>query len=136
MCNRCYFSNISYKKWRCFTKNTELNNEQIYSIKLVSGIANPNPLIVKLQQNGHKIALMQFADHHNYTKSDINAILKQYNQDNSAKKLILTTEKDATKLRRLLNQNNIIYFYYIPIDISIDKNNIFNKQILDYVRKN
>lgn len=133
---RCYFSYISYKNWRCLTNNTELNNEHIYSITLVSGIANPNPLIVKLQQNGHKIALIQFADHHKYLKSDINAILKQYNQDNSAKKLILTTEKDAVKLKAFESEFKEANIYVAPIETEIEEKEIFEKQILNYVSAN
>ncbi len=133
---RCYFSNISYKKWRSFTNNTVLNNEQIYSITLVSGIANPNPLISKLEQDGHKIGLMQFADHHNYTKSDINTILKQYNQDNSPKKLILTTEKDAVKLKAFESEFKKTNLYVAHIETEIEEKENFEKQILNYVSAN
>ncbi len=133
---RCYFSNIIYKKWRHFTNNTELINEEIYSITLVSGIANPNPLISKLEQDGHKITLMQFADHHNYTKSDIKAILKQYNQHNCVKKLILTTEKDAVKLKAFESEFKDVDLYIAPIQTEIEEKENFEKQILNYVSAN
>ncbi|MEE2700132.1 MAG: tetraacyldisaccharide 4'-kinase [Bacteroidota bacterium] len=133
---RCYFSNIKYKNWKCFSNNTELLDEERYSITLVSGIANPNPLIKKLEKDGHDIALMQFANHHNYTESDISAILKQYNQDNSAKKLILTTEKDAVKLKTFENDFEDTNLYVIPIETELEEKENFDKQILNYVRSN
>ena len=107
-----------------------------YSITLVSGIANPNSLIKKLKRDGHKTTVMQFSDHHNYTKRDVNTILKQYNQDNSAKKLILTTEKDAVKLKAFEEDFARTNIYIIPIETEIEEKEHFEKQILSYVNTN
>ena len=133
---KVYFSSIIYHKYKSIQDHIEIENEKEYSITLVTGIAKPNNLVDYLEEHAKKVNLIKFSDHHKYSSKDIKNILLEYDKDKSTKKLILTTEKDATKLRRLLTQNNIIHFYYIPIDVSIDKNNIFNKQILDYVRKN
>ena len=59
-----------------------------------------------------------------------------HSQDKSIKKLILTTEKDATKLRELLGHCEDANFYYIPIDIAFSEQEIFDRQILNYVAKN
>ena len=79
---------------------------------------------------------MQYADHHNFSNSDINAIATAYN-NLSGEKMILTTEKDATRLRRThdLPQEIKENIYAIPIEIKIidDKEKMFNQIILDYV---
>ena len=131
-----YFSSIIYHRYRSIKNNTEIKNENEYSITLVTGIANPNNLVEYLEEYAKKVRLIKFSDHHNYSPKDIKNILLEYDKEKSAKKLILTTEKDAVKLREYLTESNSIHFYYIPIDIYIDKKDIFDKQILDYVKKN
>ena len=130
---KVYFSSIRYQKYKCVKSNTELENEQDYSITLVSGIANPTPLINYLEKGKVMVNLIKFADHHNYTLKDIENILLVHNRNRSAKKLILTTEKDAVKLRQFLTNFNGVRVYYIPIDVVINDKKIFEKQLLDYV---
>ena len=79
---------------------------------------------------------MRFNDHHNYKQNDITHILNEYNKDKSSKKLILTTEKDATKLREVSKEFKDANLYYIPIDISVNEQEEFEKIILNYVAKN
>ncbi|MGY8954912.1 MAG: tetraacyldisaccharide 4'-kinase [Flavobacteriales bacterium] len=131
-----YFSGIEYHRFKCINNNTELEENNPYSITLVSGIANTNPLIKYLEEKGHSINHLKYSDHHNYSSNDIETILAEYNADKSTKKLILTTEKDATKLKQFLPHFKDVNFYYIPIEIKIEQSEKFKKQILDYVEKN
>jgi len=131
-----YFSGIEYHRFKCINNNTELEENNPYSITLVSGIANTNPLIKYLEEKGHSINHLKYSDHHNYSSNDIDTILAEYNADKSIKKLILTTEKDATKLKQFLPHFKDVNFYYIPIEIKIDQSKKFKNQILDYVEKN
>jgi tetraacyldisaccharide 4'-kinase len=131
-----YFSGIEYHKFKCIRNNTELEENNPYSITLVSGIANTNPLIKYLEEKGHSINHLKYSDHHNYISNDIQTILAEYNADKSTKKLILTTEKDATKLKHFLPHFKDVNFYYIPIEIKIEQSEKFKNQILDYVAKN
>jgi len=133
---KAYFSHINYCIWRCISTNKEFTSDQKYSITLVSGIANPKPLVKQLENKGHTISQITFKDHHCYTANDAQKILAKYNADESAKKLILTTEKDATKLRGLLAHFEDANIYYIPIDIAFSEQEIFDRQILNYVAKN
>ena len=130
-----YFASITYHKYKCINHNTELDNTSDYnSITLVTGIADPLPLINHLNKKGRKVNLIKFADHYNYTPKDIDNILLAHQKNKNSKKLILTTEKDATKLKQLLHHFNEENVYYIPISIDINDKDIFEKQLLDYVR--
>ncbi|MBT4881120.1 MAG: lipid-A-disaccharide synthase, partial [Flavobacteriales bacterium] len=133
---KAYFSHINYGTCKCISTNKEFIPDEQQSITLVSGIANPNPLVDYLQAAGHKVKHLKFADHHNYTNNDIANILKKYNQDSSTKKLILTTEKDATKLRVFEGEFGTANLYYLPISIEFEGKEKFEKQILNYVAKN
>ncbi len=131
-----YFSGINYRNWKCIKTNKEYITDEKESITLVSGIANCSPLVQYLQEKGHTVNHIKFADHHNYNNNDIDNILSQYNKDSSTKKLILSTEKDATKLRAFEGKFNAINMYYIPIEIDFEQKERFDKQILDYVAQN
>ena len=131
-----YFSSIIYHKYKSLKNNTTLKYARDYSITLVSGIVEPNPLVEHLEKEGKKVTLIKFPDHHNYTAKDIKNILSIHKKDKSVKKLILTTEKDATKLKQFSTHFNRENVYYISIDIELNDREIFEKQLLDYVTKN
>ena len=82
------------------------------------------------------VSHLKYADHHNYTLKDIEDILTKYNQDNSAKKLILTTEKDAVKLRKFEKEFEDANIYFAPIEVAFAEKENFEKQILNYVTAN
>tara|TARA_B110000003_G_C16603238_1_gene516490 strand:- start:519 stop:1514 length:996 start_codon:yes stop_codon:yes gene_type:complete len=131
-----YFSNIKYKIWRSVFTNKEFQNKKIYSITLVTGVANSKGICSDLLKLGHKVNHLKYSDHHNYSNKDINNILVKFDADKSTKKLILTTEKDATKLKQFKIKFMNIDIYFVPIKISMEENNRFEKNILEYVTKN
>ena len=133
---KCYFSHINYENWKCITTNKVLSDEKKYSITLVTGIANATPLIENLKENGHSVSHLAYADHHNYTINDIEDILNNHKQDNSSKKLILTTEKDAVKLRKFEKEFGDANLYFAPIEVAFEEKENFEKQILNYVSAN
>ena len=133
---QAYFSGINYSTWKCIKTNEEYAPDEKESITLVTGIANSLPLVQYLQKKGYTVNHLKFADHHNYNRNTINNILRSYNKDSSTKKLILTTEKDATKLRAFEGKFNTVNMYCIPIEIDFEQKEKFDKQILDYVAQN
>ena len=133
---QCYFSHIHYQDWRCLTTNNILTTNEKYSITLVTAIANATPLLEMLKNSGHTVTHIKYADHHHYTLNDMENILNNYRKDNSEKKLILTTEKDAVKLRKFENEFGDANVYYAPIEVGFEEKENFEKQILNYVRAN
>jgi tetraacyldisaccharide 4'-kinase len=104
------FSNISYdKKVYSLTESAALEN--FNDFLLVTGIANPKPLIKYLSDKQKIFEHLKFPDHHNFTHKDIENLA-------SSKKPILTTEKDFTRLHQDIKQN----IYYLPIEIELNRN--------------
>ena len=68
---------------------------------LVTGIANPNPLLTFLKEQGADFQHLAFADHHHFTEREIQQLQG---------KRILTTEKDYVRLQPHLQD-----LYYLPI---------------------
>lgn len=114
--------------------------ERNFSMALLTGIANTKPLEYYLKDKVKNIIPIKFNDHHHFTKTDIGNIQKIFNNIVTANKIILTTEKDAMRLKSPEYADAIknLPLFYIPIEIEFhnkDKNE-FNEQILHYVRAN
>ena len=68
------------------------------SILIVSGIANPKPLVRYLRSFGSKVYVKRYPDHHNFSRKDFDDIKKAYGQMSGKYKYIVTTEKDAVRI--------------------------------------
>jgi len=115
-------------------------DRQIYSAVVVTGIAAPGPLIEYLEKFFTGIIHLGFPDHHYYSEKDIEKIGTAFKDLKSREKMIITTEKDAVRLREFSNINDSLkrVFYCIPVWISFpngDKHE-FDKMIIEYVRRN
>lgn len=89
------------------------------TILVVTGIANPIPMVKYLKQYKAKVKVIHFSDHHDFSREDLNFISKTFNRLQGDRKFIVTTEKDAV---RLINN---AYFphalrkqmFYLPIEV-------------------
>jgi tetraacyldisaccharide 4'-kinase len=81
---------------------------------LVTGIADPDPLIEFLKSLNFDFKKINYPDHHFFKKEDINKIIEL-----SQNRIILTTEKDYVRLNPLINK---IPVFYLPIKLNFDKN--------------
>lgn len=70
------------------------------SLLMVTAIANPQKMSTHLAQAGQVVETMRYKDHHHYTAQDIDFIKQRFNDITSANKMIITTSKDAVKLRQ------------------------------------
>lgn len=116
---------------------SELKN--IYTILLVSGIANTYPLEEHLRRICVELEILNFQDHHFYDEKDLDTICERFYNLYSKNKIIVTTEKDAVKFRQphIFKKISHLPIYYIPIEVCIHKEEQkeFDKIILDYVAK-
>jgi tetraacyldisaccharide 4'-kinase len=121
-------------------KILDLSQNKDCGIVLITGIANPLLLKDYLHQHTGEIIHLSFPDHYTFKENDIDAIYKAYYDLKSAAKYLITTEKDAVRLREFTNIAEPIRsaFYYIPIGIYFLNNDTdeFDNMIVDYVRKN
>ncbi len=137
-----FFSGLEYQQLIKVFKSGD-NNNYIQSIELqnlgiilITGIANSFPIEEYLLGFSSNIKHYKFPDHYNFKKADIIEIRNEYFKINSKKKIIVTTEKDAARLRSNEYSEEItdLPIYYLPVEVTFyDKREEFNKQILDYV---
>jgi tetraacyldisaccharide 4'-kinase len=119
-----FFSSIKYE---IAVRNNE-NFLNISDLKekeftLLTGIANPIPLVTFLEQNQMVFEHLGYPDHHFFTTEELELL--------KTKSLIVTTEKDFVRLQgRLENHRGL---YYLPISIQIDLETEFNTIINAYI---
>lgn len=122
-------------------RNAEWYRNKETGILMVSGIANPKGLRSYAETISENIIEISFPDHHHYTRKDIERIIQQSTklEESHGEVLILTTEKDAVKLRELDFPESVrSHMQAVPIEVSFlngDGEN-FDKQIHNYVTSN
>ena len=137
------FSSIVYGDLRPFNGNaparplSSIVSDE--SVLLLSGIASPQQMENDLRAYSEHITPLIFADHHDFTAEDVDAIHQQFAALPSPK-IIITTEKDEVRLRALdgLSDEVKAALYVLPIKIKflLDHEETFNNKILSYVHKN
>jgi tetraacyldisaccharide 4'-kinase len=85
-------------------------------ILLVTGIANPQPLKDLLMDHSETYYMLHYPDHHIFTIDDWKDIKKRFDKIESARKIILTTEKDAVRLAKFGEQLKQVPLYVIPLE--------------------
>ena len=139
---RLYFTTFTYGDLQAFASAEQKALSVITPdthIVLVTGIASADPLVNKLREHTEHITHMKYGDHHNFTRSDLRNIGKAYAAIDAEDKLIITTEKDAARLRsHLLDETIADNLYILPIEVKFlqRQQNSFNHYIIDYVSKN
>ena len=106
---RVFFSSIKYSQ-------TIVNDQEKIPLKLlhnttfslVTGIANPKPLVQFLTKSAYDFDHLRFSDHHNFTEKELQKL--------DTLTCIVTTEKDYIRLQPNLNK---VQLYYLPITITI-----------------
>jgi tetraacyldisaccharide 4'-kinase len=136
-----YFTYLKYGGYKAlFDTYDTVVPEKLSSIILFSGVANSYPLQEHLHHLCNELHVIDFYDHHVYRKKDIDLIIKKYDEVFTRKKIIVTTEKDAMRLKNspYISAFQNLPVYYKPVRVKFHKpdGEEFNKQIIDYVRKN
>jgi len=131
---KLFFSEISYAD-KVIGPSSDIDVDQLnlYQVILVTGIANPNPLLEFLRSKNVEFHHLKFGDHHKFSENDIQKIVFRFEKMQASKKIILTTEKDY--VRNFLDVSQEVY--YLPIETKfLDGHTEFDEIINSYVRKN
>ncbi|TCD03682.1 tetraacyldisaccharide 4'-kinase [Pedobacter psychroterrae] len=138
--NRLSFSYLTYHDLVHLTLSEKRSCSSISvctSVFLLTGIANPLPLVSYLKQYTQLIFHHNYPDHYRFSVQNISLLVSAFNKNPSQDKIIITTEKDAQRLldntlkELLLN----LPVYYLPVKIALtDEDRItFDNKIIEYV---
>lgn len=136
---KLFFSTIVYDEAIAIFSKSKTIKLQNTEVLLLTGIANPKPLKIHLEQNGATVSCITFPDHHQFTERDIADITQRFEQLDDKNRCIVTTEKDTMRLKNIANIPEVIKknLFYIPVKVKIlDNENHLHQIIESYVKEN
>jgi tetraacyldisaccharide 4'-kinase len=110
-----FYTSIRYGQPYHITQQTTAVIDDTVEVLLVTGIANPAPLKRWLGEYSQTYYEMAYNDHHIFSIDDLQAIIRRFTSITAARKLILTTEKDAVRLIKFRQELEPWPFYVLPI---------------------
>ena len=109
-------------------------------ILLLTGIADPLPLKTYVEKAFTLSRLLRFADHYDFSETDLKRIRKVFENISGEEKIIITTEKDYM---RLMKENlkpivDTLPVFTLPIEIKFlhSDTEAAAQTLLEYARKN
>ncbi|MBB1538831.1 MAG: tetraacyldisaccharide 4'-kinase [Prevotella sp.] len=135
---KLFFSTIDYDvPYALFSDaNTSLSKQNIL---LLTGIASPEQMENDMKNKCRSVTSLAFDDHHLFTLKDAQRINDAFAALPSPK-IILTTEKDSTRLYHLeglsTEARDALFVLPIKIKFLLNQGEYFNNKIINYVRKN
>lgn len=112
-------------------------NNQLYKFKdviLMTGIANTKEIENYISKQFHIIDKYIYKDHYWYTENDLNTIQYKHQEDFKNGTVIITTAKDATRLREkhLIPAISKLPIYILPIEVEIiHQRELFDQLIIN-----
>ncbi len=88
-------------------------------VLLISAIANTDYLLEFLKNEVRSVQTLEFEDHHFFSENDLEDLKRRFEAMPPRNKIILTTEKDATRLElhRELFWKNDLPVFVLPIEV-------------------
>ena len=127
-----FFTSISYATTLKSNSHYTIQTEELgmNQVLLVTGIANPTPLLDFLTTKKCEVRHLIFPDHHSFTTKDLQKIQHEFASIHGDQKIILTTEKDFVRLSEKIDR-----LYYLEIETSfMNRQEDFDDMILKYVK--
>ena len=142
---KLFFSTMEYQRlYGLFEddndRTLELTDElSAQNVLLLTGIACPTQMFNDIHHHVKEITPLSFSDHHNFSADDVAKINATFAMMPEPK-IIVTTEKDASRLKSLTGLNEEVRrnLFVLPICVRFlnDQEDKFRKIIADYVRQN
>ena len=117
------------------SKRIQLNKDM--QVLLICAIARADYLVNYLEDKVEQVHIIEYEDHHFFSKYDIANLQRTFQNLDAPQKLILTTEKDAMRMElhhQFLRENQMPVFA-IPVQVAFhfDEGPAFDEQMKDFL---
>lgn len=135
-----FFTTIKYGELiKLDLNNTSGKISSDCTVLMLTGIAKSSHLKNYLNSKFHSVESATFSDHHSYTPQNVKDIISQFNAIENSNKIIVTTLKDAVRLKdnSIFAELSELPIYYQAIEVGFlntEDETKFNELILKYVR--
>lgn len=121
-----FFTSIRYAKTiNSETEKISIKNLQNYQLLVVTGIANPKPLLDYMKDLKLNFQHLNYPDHYNFKGNDILHIKNTFDEIPVSQKLIITTQKDFVRLNGKLNS-----LFYLGIETAFLKDKLIFDELI------
>lgn len=131
-----YFTSIAYDNPHHLFSGEEINLNDCKKVLLISGVAQPEPLVKFVKEHFVEMELMQYPDHHIFSIDDLDKIKKTFTKfgENT---IVLTTEKDGVRLEKFATELKDFPIYQLPIQhhFLFNQASEFNQKVETFVAK-
>jgi tetraacyldisaccharide 4'-kinase len=114
-----------------------LNLDSVESALLICAIANVDYLLSYLNSRNIEVYSMQYEDHHYFSPHDLSILKQQYSNLPEKRKIIITTEKDATRLalHRPFIERERLPIFILPVEVEflLDQGKEFDDQVKSFL---
>ncbi|WP_222166835.1 tetraacyldisaccharide 4'-kinase [Edaphocola aurantiacus] len=133
---KVFFTHIRYGTCFDFFTGNPVSLQKEQHIILVSGIARPEPMLHHLREQVADVHLLRYPDHHYFTTANLEEIKQTCKNWEAKQPVIITTEKDATRLA--LHRDTLqawgVPVWVLPIEIDfIEGKEQFDQIVLEYI---
>lgn len=138
-----YFSGITYHNIEPLFPSANLKSSSLSEINknenilLITGIANPQPLIDLLKTHFNTVHICKFPDHYSFKQSDMQYMDDKFRTMPPASRRIICTEKDATRLKSIdflpAEWKSCLYYLSISVAFMFEREDNFDTRILKHV---
>lgn len=131
-----YFSKIIYGvPYEIFNPQKQYKLNPSVHVILISAIAQSGYLEDYLNGLVGAVSNYSFEDHHYFTEVELNALIGKYEAVSQSNKMILTTEKDATRLKlfKAYFEKRGVEVYAIPIEVVFYQQSNFDQYLKTFL---
>jgi tetraacyldisaccharide 4'-kinase len=118
---KVFFSKYSYQNpYFLFKPSYRIALDEELDVLLICAIARTDYLLEFVEPRVGAVRLLEYEDHHKFSKFDLSNLSSRFKRMDSRKKIILTTEKDAMRLelhRAWLMENQLPVFV-LPVEVN------------------
>ncbi|MBS1589963.1 MAG: tetraacyldisaccharide 4'-kinase [Bacteroidetes bacterium] len=133
-----FFSTINYDAPYDLFSGKPISLNDAHAL-IVCCIANPSPFVAHIQQEARQTHVLSYPDHHYFLSKDIEEIAETWKNWNVENKLIVTTEKDATRLhlqREAINKiGATVVVLPIKVELLLEGTALFQQRMISYVEQ-
>jgi tetraacyldisaccharide 4'-kinase len=134
---RVFFTTLEYDAPFHLYNNTNYDIKGTEDIVLITGVAQPAPLINYVKKVFHKVELMQYPDHHIFNMDDLKQIRETFDKMRISNQdaIIVTTEKDGVRLEKFASELNGYPVYCLPVrhKFLFGQQLQFDKQVFEFI---
>ncbi len=130
------FSHVNYESLKSLWSDEKALANYSHVIAL-TGIAKPDLFVSRVKEIADSVQHHRFPDHYSFKESDMMQLKSSFENIDSTTKAIITTEKDAMRLKVFKEELKDLPIFYWPITISMSNSDvdIFDGKLNSYLAR-